>query len=231
MVDVPNNPELADNIRATSDRLGIDPVDLATAISYETGGTFDPTIKGPTTKWGQHIGLIQAGATQRAEHGIDPQAPLLEQFAGIERYLRASGVKPGMGLLDVYSAINAGAPGRYGRSDAAAGGAPGTVEDKVRSMSAHAMRARALLGQPIAAPVDSAAVSAPAPAAAPGGAPFGLSPDTAGDDQAFAQALDTMRRLSAAHEEEGLAPALAPLRIGQMPLLVGQARARYRKGG
>ena len=45
------NP-LASGIIETANALGIDPVDLATAISYETAGTFDPTKRGPTTKWG-----------------------------------------------------------------------------------------------------------------------------------------------------------------------------------
>lgn len=53
--------------------LGIDPVDLATAISYETGGTFDPDQWGPTTKWGRHRGLIQFGEPQRAQYGVRPE--------------------------------------------------------------------------------------------------------------------------------------------------------------
>lgn len=234
MVDIPNNPELAAEIRASAERLGVSPVDLATVISYETKGTFDPKIKGPTTKWGQHIGLIQPGEVQRERYGINPDAPLPDQFAGIERYLQSSGLKPGMGLLDLYSTINAGSPGRYTASDAASGGAPGTVADKVRSMSAHSVRARALLGEPIApgaaAPVSArAAVPGPVPnAAAPAGAaPFGMAPDTAADDQAFAQVMELMKRATAANEETALPPALAPLRVGQMPSF-GAARVRRR---
>lgn len=51
-----------------------------------------------------------------------------------------------MSLLDVYSTINAGAPGLYDRSDTAAGGAPGTVRDKVETqMSGHFKKALALM--------------------------------------------------------------------------------------
>ena len=137
---------LAAAIAATAAHLGIDPLDLATAISYETGGTFKGDKRGPTTKWGQHVGLIQMGEPQRAQFGYDPKGSPEEQMAAVERYLKAHGVKPGMKMLDIYSAINAGAPGLYNRSDAGAGGAPGTVADKVAGMGDHRNNARALLG-------------------------------------------------------------------------------------
>lgn len=127
--------------------LGIDPVDLATAISYETGGTFDPDQWGPTTKWGRHRGLIQFGEPQRAQYGVRPGMTVAEQMPAVVAYLRDAGVQPGMGMLDVYSAINAGGVGRYNASDAAAGGAPGTVADKVnQQMGGHRRRAQQLLG-------------------------------------------------------------------------------------
>ena len=53
----------------------------------------------------------------------------------------------GWGLLDLYSAVNAGKVGRYNASDANNGGAPGTVADKVNSqMGAHRAKATAFLG-------------------------------------------------------------------------------------
>ena len=52
---------IAQGILATARSLGMNPLDLATIISYETSGTFNPTKAGPTTKWGQHRGLIQFG--------------------------------------------------------------------------------------------------------------------------------------------------------------------------
>lgn len=146
----PSGDEVRDGIISTANSLGIDPVDLATAISYETAGTFDPTKGGPTTKWGQHRGLIQFGEPQAKQYGVDwsnPVASQLGENGAVARYLRDTGVKPGMGLLDVYSAINAGGVGRYNRSDTAAGGAPGTVRDKVeQQMAAHRRKAEALLG-------------------------------------------------------------------------------------
>ncbi len=133
---------------------GLDPLDVATAISYETGGTFDPLIQGPTTQWGSHEGLIQFGDPQGQEHGaVFDQGPetamrsqLDPQNGAVWSYLDGTGVQPGMGLLDIYSAINAGAPGRYGASDANNGGAPGNVGDKVAGMGAHREKAAAFLG-------------------------------------------------------------------------------------
>jgi hypothetical protein len=62
--------------------------------------------------------------------------------------LADTGVKPGMGLKDIYSAINAGGVGRYGARDAQQGGAPGTVADKVeQQMGGHRTNAMNLLGE------------------------------------------------------------------------------------
>lgn len=164
-------PEVKDGIVQTASALGIDPVDLATTISYETGGTFDPTKRGPTTKWGQHRGLIQFGEPQARQHGVDWSNPVGSQLGpngAVASYLKTAGVKPGMGLLDIYSAINAGAPGLYNRSDAAAGGAPGTVRDKVeQQMSGHRAKALRLLG------VQTAAADMPAADASVAEAPVG----------------------------------------------------------
>jgi hypothetical protein len=141
--------DIRNGIVQTANSLGIDPVDLATAISYETGGTFDPRQPGPHTKYGQHRGLIQFGEPQAAKYGVDWNDPVGSQLGpdgAVAKYLRDAGVRPGMKLIDVYSAINAGRVGKYGASDAAAGGAPGNVADKVASMGAHRQKAAALLG-------------------------------------------------------------------------------------
>lgn len=144
------NPALKTGIQETASALGIDPVDLATAISYETGGTFDPTKAGPTTQWGQHKGLIQFGEPQAQKYGVNWEDPIGSQLGpngAVANYLRDTGVQPGMGLMDIYSAINAGGVGRNNRSDANNGGAPGTVADKVnQQMGGHRAKALALFG-------------------------------------------------------------------------------------
>ncbi len=154
---------LRDGIIATAQSLGMDPVDLATIISYETAGTFDPTKRGPTTQWGQHRGLIQFGEPQAQQYGVnwdDPMGSQLGPDGAVAKYFRSSGYKPGMGMLDAYSIVNAGGPGRYNASDANNGGAPGSVADKVNGqMEGHRAKALALLGgeyiqsgNPLAAP-------------------------------------------------------------------------------
>lgn len=134
----------------TANSLGMDPASLATIISYETGGTFDPTKRGPRTKWGQHRGLIQFGEPQARQFGVDWKDPIGSQLGpegAIANYYRSRGWRPGMSELDAYSIVNAGAPGRYNARDAAAGGAPGTVADKVRGQFApHRAKAAAFLG-------------------------------------------------------------------------------------
>jgi hypothetical protein len=142
--------DLRSGIQRTAGALGMDPLDLATIVSYETGGTFDPAQPGPTTQWGQHRGLIQFGEPQARRYGVDWNDPLGSQLGedgAIARYYRDNGWQPGMGLLDAYSIVNAGAPGLYNASDANNGGAPGTVADKVRDqMDGHRQNAQRLLG-------------------------------------------------------------------------------------
>jgi hypothetical protein len=170
--------ELAQAIQATAGKLGIDPIDLATAISYETAGTFDPWKAGPTTKWGQHRGLIQWGEPQRQKYGVTEDMPVPAQVEAAGRYLTDAGVQPGMGLMDIYSAINAGRVGLYNRSDAHNGGAPGTVADKVNNqMAGHRKKAEALFGgiggpqgaPPIAQTPPQGILAAPTPQNAPTG--------------------------------------------------------------
>ena len=145
--------DLATLIAESASALGADPVDLATVISYETGGTFDPMQPGPTTRWGQHRGLIQFGEPQADQYGanfVTPEAALTSQLGAdgaVVKYLQSNGYRQGMGILDLYSIINTGSPNNYSYTDAAAGGAPGTVRDKVENqMGGHRENALALLG-------------------------------------------------------------------------------------
>lgn len=165
-------PEIAAGIRRVAKNLGIDPSDLGTSISYETGGKFDPNMYGGAG--GKHLGLIQFGPTEQQKYGVTPNMPIDQHFGAVENYLRDRGVKPGMGMLDLYSTINAGRPGRYDASDANNGGAPGTVADKVASMVAHRAKANALLGNNPEDP--NAPTPVPAPATPPAAAPAAPAP-------------------------------------------------------
>lgn len=148
-----HDTNLSNGIIEAAAALGVDPVDLATIISYETAGTFDPQKKGPKTKWGQHAGFIQFGEPQQEETGADlstyetAMKSQLGAGGAIVNYFRRNGFKNGMGLLDMYSIVNTGGPGNYDATDAASGGMPGTVRDKVNDqMSGHRAKAIALLG-------------------------------------------------------------------------------------
>ncbi|WP_156121796.1 hypothetical protein [Halocynthiibacter namhaensis] len=77
---------------------------------------------------------------------VDWENPIESQLGpngAVVRYLNATGVKPGDGLLQIYAAINAGDAGRYDVSDEFAGGAPGTVRDKVAQMTSSGHRRNA----------------------------------------------------------------------------------------
>ena len=150
---------LQKGIYETANALGMKPIDLATIISYETAGTFDPKKRGPTTQWGQHRGLIQFGEPQAKKYGVDFNDPLNSQLGAngaVAKYFRASGWKPGMSLLNAYSIVNAGAPNKFNASDANNGGARGTVRDKVRDQFAPHMRKAAKLLQSGGAPMQLA---------------------------------------------------------------------------
>ncbi|RVP63880.1 hypothetical protein CN074_25135 [Sinorhizobium medicae] len=154
------NQELKDALIEGGKQYGLNPLDVATAMSYETGGTFDPWKKGPTTQHGEHRGLIQWGGPQRKQYGITQEMPVRDQVMASFKYLSDRGVKSGDGLLQIYAAINAGNASKIHASDANNGGAPGTVLDKVRDqMSGHQRNAQRLMGgsfQPIRASNDPA---------------------------------------------------------------------------
>lgn len=176
--------DFVDAVRASSGRLGISPSDLLTAISFETGGTMSPSLRGgekdasgrPTM-----LGLIQFNPDNQRKYGVNPGQSQAEQMGAVENYLRDRGVKPGMGMLDVYSAINAGRPGLYDRSDTARGGTPGTVADKVATqMVGHRARANAMLGDgdpdSVPSPSYSAAPTNTEPGSASAPVPSSTSP-------------------------------------------------------
>lgn len=137
------NPNIQLGIDLTAEALGLPSDKLAGLISYETAGTFNPTKAGPTTKWGQHRGLIQFGVPQARQFGVDWSNPITSQLGpngAIVDYMKASGFVPGeMDINNAYATINAGNPFAFGASDYAAGGMPGSVSDKLASaeMAAH----------------------------------------------------------------------------------------------
>lgn len=228
--------DLVDAVRASASRLGINPSDLLATISYETMGKMSPSIWGGAG--GKHLGLIQFSPENQKRYGVRPDQTAPEQMVAVESYLRDRGVKPGHGLLDIYSAVNAGRPGLYNASDAANGGAPGSVADKVATMAGHRMRANAMLG----VQADAAPAAVPVTAAsAPGqSAPMSMAPSAASgpmSDDGQSAALAGLAAIPAALQaEDGMKPAQLPaIKYANAPGLararaLAQAMGNYRLG-
>lgn len=240
-----NDDAIRKGIIETAQAIGADPVDLATAISYETGGTFNPTKAGPTTQWGQHRGLIQFGEPQAKQYGVDWNDPIGSQLGAngaIANYFRSSGFKPGMSGLDLYSTINAGAPGRYSASDANNGGAPGSVADKWNNqMRDHRAKALALMG------VDSTDVTgdmlrgSPATAAS---AIEAIAPISGGGEIAFDQnnfdsrfgdvqtdALASVEPTATVAQQAQVSPAISEALLAQNDMALGGALSPSGRSG
>lgn len=120
-----------------ANKLGLDPADVAAVMSYETGGTFSPTIMGG--KGGRYMGLIQFGEWERKKYGIDKNSTPADWERAILGFMNDRGFKRGMGLLDFYSTINAGSPGRYGASDGPGNTVRGHVDKITTQHRAKAM--------------------------------------------------------------------------------------------
>jgi hypothetical protein len=188
-----DNSELVSAVRASAARLGVNPSDILTAMSYETGGTLNPNLWGGAHN--NYLGLIQFGPEERRQYGVKPGMGVTDQVNAAENFLRDRGVRPGMGMLDIYSTINAGRPGLYNASDASNGGAPGTVADKVATqMVGHRARANSLLGDessPVSiSPSANGGATTSAPSATSGANAAGLADgETPSDSSGIGNAI------------------------------------------
>ena len=130
--------ENADALRESAKRIGTTPEDLATVIDYESAGSFSPNKWGG--RGGNYMGLIQFGPNERATYGVHEGQTFKEQLGSVEGYLKDRGFKPGMGIKDLYSTINAGSPGHYSASDRPGETVDSHVERMVNSNAGHARR-------------------------------------------------------------------------------------------
>lgn len=110
------NPEYVAAVNREAARLGVSPRDLSTVIGYETIGRYSPDVRGGAGN--KYYGLIQFGPAEQRKYGITPGMTVDEQMDRVGDYLIDRGLKPGSGVLDIYSTINAGSPGHYGSVDA-----------------------------------------------------------------------------------------------------------------
>ena len=91
----------AQAIKAAAAQIGIRPDDLASAMSYETKGSFDPTI---VNRFGC-VGLIQFCPGTKEQYGITANSTFEEQAQAAAQYLVDRGVRPGDGMSRIYAAI------------------------------------------------------------------------------------------------------------------------------
>lgn len=201
---------LADAIRATAARIGANPLDLATVASYESGGKLNPAVMGGAG--GRFAGIYQFGPWEQQHYGVSNRSTPEQQTEAAGRFLMDRGFKPGMGLLDMYSAINAGRVGRYNASDAGNGGAPGTVRDKVeQQMEGHKAKAASLLGGMYSPPTGDAKVM-------PGGATATSQGQTPQQGSAIADALGGVTLPT-------FGPTIVPVPAAPDPLATAKADA------
>jgi len=99
---------------AAAGRLGVSPLDLATIIGFETGGTYSPSQRGGAG--GNYMGLIQFGGPERRQYGANAGQSFEEQVQGpVVRYFqdrfKGAGMSTqGANLEDLYTTVLAGNP-------------------------------------------------------------------------------------------------------------------------
>ncbi|MCJ2087264.1 M15 family metallopeptidase [Methylobacterium sp. E-005] len=130
----------ANIVKQAAAELGTSPKDLATVISYETGGKFSPSIWGG--KGGSMLGLIQFNRENQRKYGVNDKQSFSEQMPAVVKYLKDRGFKKGMNLNQLYATINGGNP--YVSQNASDGN--GTIAQHVERMrSGHAARVERFL--------------------------------------------------------------------------------------
>ncbi len=134
--------------------LGVSPMDLATIISFETAGTFSPSIKGGAG--GNYQGLIQFGPNERRAYGANGGQSFEEQITGpVVKYFKArfSGVgmqTQGADLLTLYRTVLGGNPKANIHSRDAFGTSP--ASGVALMQNGHRQKAAAFLSGAIGAP-------------------------------------------------------------------------------
>lgn len=99
--------------RAAS-KLGVNPLDLATVIDYETIGTYSPTIRGG--KNNKYRGLIQFGEEEYNKYKVGENPTFESQIENSvvpffqDRFKQVGRKTQGATLLDLYKTVNGGNP-------------------------------------------------------------------------------------------------------------------------
>lgn len=102
-------------------QLGVDPVDVATFINYETAGSL---VSGQYRRGldifggdgGEYLGWIQFSPSNQKKYGVRPGMTSMQMADAVVRYMKDAGIKPGDGLEMLYQAVQA--PAYLGRARA-----------------------------------------------------------------------------------------------------------------
>jgi len=163
-------------IQYIASNLGVDPVDVATFINYETAGSL---VSGSYRRGldimggdgGNYLGWIQFSPYNQQKYGVQKGMNAMQMAEAVTRYLKDAGIKPGDGLEMLYQAVQA--PAYLGRARAQGrvigADSNGTLTQHIKNMrSQHRNRAGAWLmegaatGGTTSAWRDSRLMSAPA---------------------------------------------------------------------
>jgi murein DD-endopeptidase MepM/ murein hydrolase activator NlpD len=102
-------------------QLGVDPVDVATFINYETAGSL---VSGQYRRGldifggdgGEYLGWIQFSPYNQKKYGVRSGMTSMQMADAVVRYMKDAGIKPGDGLEMLYQAVQA--PAYLGRARA-----------------------------------------------------------------------------------------------------------------
>jgi hypothetical protein len=108
-------------VQYIASNLGVDPVDVATFINYETAGSL---VSGGYRRGldimggdgGNYLGWIQFSPYNQQKYGVQKGMNAMQMADAVTRYLKDAGIKPGDGLEMLYQAVQA--PAYLGRARA-----------------------------------------------------------------------------------------------------------------
>lgn len=99
-------------IQYIANSLGVDPIDVATFINYETGGRLvSGSMRSGLDTWGgnggRYLGWIQFSPENQQKYGVSVGMSPMQMAESVVKYLKSAGIKPGDSLDMLYQAVQA----------------------------------------------------------------------------------------------------------------------------
>lgn len=97
-------------IRSIAQQLGVNPVDVATIINFETSGSLaSGDFRRGLDIWGgdggKYLGWIQFSPENQAKYGVRPGMTPDQMAQAVVKYFKDSGIRKGDGILELYQAV------------------------------------------------------------------------------------------------------------------------------